>query len=73
MDILSLVRRTPVTVDASTSVFEVARAMGRDDVGIVLITEHGTPVGTVTDRELVIRAMALGDHANLFAALDDRR
>ncbi|MFI6144857.1 CBS domain-containing protein [Streptomyces sp. NPDC051109] len=50
----------PVTVDGLTSLAEAARVMRDADIGDVLVLEGGRLRGILTDRDLVIRAMAEG-------------
>ena len=50
----------PRGVDSGDSVVQAARAMRDHDIGDVLVTENGRLVGVVTDRDLVIRALADG-------------
>lgn len=49
---------TPVTVEPLTSVTAVARLMRDQDIGDVLVTEEGRLRGIVSDRDLVVRALA---------------
>ncbi|MFB6616047.1 CBS domain-containing protein [Streptomyces sp. NPDC085524] len=48
----------PVTVGMLTSLAEAARAMRDADIGDVLVVDEGRLHGILTDRDLVIRAMA---------------
>ncbi|NUT30878.1 MAG: CBS domain-containing protein [Streptomyces sp.] len=50
----------PVTVEPLTSVRAVARLMRDEDIGAVLVTEGEQLCGLVSDRDLVVRAMAEG-------------
>ncbi|MDT0612608.1 CBS domain-containing protein [Streptomyces lancefieldiae] len=50
----------PVTVEPQTSVTAVARIMRDQDLGAVLVTDGDRLRGLVTDRDLVIRAVAEG-------------
>ncbi|MFJ8630911.1 CBS domain-containing protein [Streptomyces sp. NPDC093568] len=50
----------PTTVEPQTSVTAVARIMRDEDIGAVLVTEGGRLTGLVSDRDLVIRAVAEG-------------
>lgn len=50
----------PVTVGPHTSVAEVARVMRDRDLGSVLVTDGDRLRGVVTDRDLVVRALAHG-------------
>jgi CBS domain-containing protein len=49
---------TPVTARPETSVVDVARIMSSEDIGAVLITDDEKLVGLITDRDLVVRALA---------------
>ena len=50
----------PVTVEPQASVTAVARIMRDQDLGAVLVTDGDRLRGLVTDRDLVIRAVAEG-------------
>jgi CBS domain-containing protein len=53
----------PVTIAATASVREAARVMQAENIGTVIVLEQGTPVGIVTDRDIVVRALAEGRDA----------
>lgn len=48
----------PRTVDVADSILEAARAMRDEDTGALVVTENGRVVGVVTDRDVVVRAIA---------------
>ena len=50
--------RDPIVFEASSPVAEAARAMRDNDTGDVLVAEDGTLCGIVTDRDIVVRAVA---------------
>ncbi|POX54467.1 CBS domain-containing protein [Streptomyces sp. Ru71] len=50
----------PVTVEPQASVTSVARLMRDQDLGAVLVTDGDDLRGLVTDRDLVVRALAEG-------------
>ncbi|MEU8847996.1 CBS domain-containing protein [Streptomyces sp. NPDC093982] len=50
----------PMTVEPQASVQAVARMMRDEDIGAVLVTEGGRLRGLVSDRDLVVRAVAEG-------------
>lgn len=50
----------PVTVEPQASVTQVARIMRDEDLGAVLVTDGDDLRGLVTDRDLVVRALAEG-------------
>jgi CBS domain-containing protein len=57
-DIMS---KNPATVRLNTSVQEVARLMADKDIGFVpIVDDSGRAVGTVTDRDIVVRVVAKG-------------
>jgi CBS domain-containing protein len=49
-----------VTVDAGTSVREAARLMRDNDTGSIIVTSNGQLKGILTDRDIVVRAVAEG-------------
>ena len=53
-----LMSRDPVTIDATVSVFEAAQRMRDDDIGDVIVTDGDRVAGIVTDRDIVVRAVA---------------
>jgi CBS domain-containing protein len=61
---------TPVTVEPHTSVAVVARMMRDDDIGAVLVTEGDRLRGLVSDRDLVVRAVADGGDPNRTTVAD---
>ncbi len=50
----------PVTVDVSQTLVELARLMRDHDTGAVIVTDDGNVRGIVTDRDIVVRAIADG-------------
>jgi CBS domain-containing protein len=52
--------RNPTVIDPSASIQDAARIMRDQDTGVVPIVENGRPVGLVTDRDIVVRAIAEG-------------
>ncbi|WP_037671226.1 CBS domain-containing protein [Streptomyces griseus] len=48
----------PVTVEPQTSVTDVARLMSEQNIGAVLVTDDDRLRGLVSDRDLVVRALA---------------
>src|SRR5687767_9105862 len=55
-----IMTRDPRTVDAGDPVIEAARQMRDGDIGDVVVTSEGRVNGIVTDRDIVIRAIAEG-------------
>jgi CBS domain-containing protein len=52
--------KKPLALQAGTSLVEAARAMRNHDVGDVLVLSGDVVRGIVTDRDLVVRALAEG-------------
>jgi CBS domain-containing protein len=51
----------PKTVEAGATLEEAAKLMAGEDVGNVLVVENGEVKGIVTDRDIVVRAIAKGE------------
>ena len=51
---------SPRTVEPGATIQEVARLMGDEDVGSLPIVDGDRLVGTVTDRDIVVRVVAEG-------------
>lgn len=61
MDIRTVMTANPVCCQATTPLREVARVMLENDCGLVpVIDEGGRALGTVTDRDIALRAVAEG-------------
>jgi CBS domain-containing protein len=56
-DIMSV---EPTTLDAGSPVLDAARRMAKDDIGAVIVEEGGRVCGIVTDRDIIVRAVATG-------------
>jgi CBS domain-containing protein len=52
----------PVALPVTASVVDAALAMRDFDVGVVIVVEDGQVCGIVTDRDLVVRAIANGSY-----------
>jgi CBS domain-containing protein len=50
----------PQTVSSDATLEEAARQMQSDDIGAVLVTDNGDVAGILTDRDIVVRAVAEG-------------
>jgi CBS domain-containing protein len=50
----------PHTVKADATLEEAAREMKGDDIGAVLVEDNGGVAGILTDRDIVVRAIAEG-------------
>jgi CBS domain-containing protein len=55
-----IMTRDPRTVDVGDSLVDAARAMKDGDIGDVIVTEGGNVTGILTDRDIVVRAIADG-------------
>ncbi len=58
MKVRNVVIRPPVTVRVDETLSAAARRMAEEGVGSLVVVDHQRPVGMVTDRDLVVRAMA---------------
>ena len=56
--VLDVMTAKPVQVTPDETVVNVARLMSEQDIGTVLVADGGTLVGVVTDRDIVVRAVA---------------
>jgi CBS domain-containing protein len=52
----------PKTVEASATLEEAAKIMANENVGSVLVVENGEVRGILTDRDIVVRAIAKGQN-----------
>jgi CBS domain-containing protein len=50
----------PRTVEADATLVDAAREMRDSDVGSLIVVENGSVAGIVTDRDIVVRAVADG-------------
>jgi CBS domain-containing protein len=48
----------PRTVEPGASLEDAAQRMSEDDIGAVLVEENGSLAGILTDRDIVVRAIA---------------
>ena len=53
----------PTTIAPSTPIVDAARKMRDEDVGSLPIVENGELTGTITDRDITVRAVAEGRDA----------
>ena len=61
MQVHEVMTPTVLTVKPLTSVCEIARLMRDEDIGAVPVADNDRLVGMVTDRDIVLRAVANGD------------
>jgi CBS domain-containing protein len=60
MNIRDVMTPNPRTVSSADSIQSAARIMRDEDTGVVPIVDNGRAVGVVTDRDIVVRAVADG-------------
>ena len=58
--VADVVTPDPVTIEATGTVRDAAELMRAGDIGDVVVVEDGRLVGIVTDRDLVVRVLAIG-------------
>lgn len=63
MKLRDVMTPNPQTVEPDAPVEQAARIMRDSDTGVVPVVQHGRPVGMVTDRDIVVRAVAEGREA----------
>lgn len=51
----------PISVDEGATLQQVAAVMAEHDIGDVIVERQGRPAGIVTDRDIVVRAVAAGE------------
>jgi CBS domain-containing protein len=64
MNIRDVMTTNPRTLSPEDSIQNAARIMRDEDTGAVPVVEGGRPVGMLTDRDIVIRAVADGGQLN---------
>ena len=60
MNIRDVMTPNPRTVTPDDTIQSAARIMRDEDTGAVPVVENGRPVGMITDRDIVVRAVADG-------------
>jgi CBS domain-containing protein len=60
MNVSDVMSRNPRTVSPNDSIQRAAAIMKEVDTGFVPVVENGKAVGVITDRDIVIRAVAMG-------------
>ncbi len=58
--VADVMSKKPITLPESATAKQVASSMSGNDVGSVIITKEGRPVGIITERDLVERLLARG-------------
>lgn len=64
MNIRDVMTSNPCTVSPNDSIQTAARIMRDEDTGAVPVVDNGRPVGIITDRDIVVRAVAEDDKLN---------
>jgi CBS domain-containing protein len=64
MNIRDVMTPNPRTVGAEDSIQDAARIMRDEDTGAVPVVANGRPIGMITDRDIVVRAVADGGQVN---------
>jgi CBS domain-containing protein len=64
MNIRDVMTHNPRTVSPQDSIQNAARIMRDEDTGVVPVVDNGKPVGIITDRDIVVRAVAEGGQLN---------
>ena len=73
MQVREIMTSDPACCTPDTTLREVARMMEQNDCGLIPVVESREtmrPVGTITDRDIAIRAVAAGNDANSMKAAD---
>jgi len=64
MNIREVMTPNPRSISSGDSIQNAARIMRDFDTGAVPVVDNGRPVGIVTDRDIVVRAVAEGGQLN---------
>jgi CBS domain-containing protein len=71
MKVRDLMTANPASCRPETPLAEVARTMADRDCGCLPVLEgHGTPIGVITDRDIVLRAVAQDRDVRALTAAD---
>jgi CBS domain-containing protein len=60
MDVGRICKRRAVTIDSHADLAEAARLMRESHVGFLVVTDGGQLAGVLTDRDIVLEAVACG-------------
>lgn len=60
MNIRDVMTSNPRTVTSKDTIQSAAQIMRDEDTGAVPVVDNGRPIGIVTDRDIVVRAIAQG-------------
>ena len=64
MQIRDVMTANPTTLTPADTIQSAARLMRDQDTGAVPVVENGRVIGMVTDRDIVVRAVAEGDQSS---------
>ncbi|MGI6685322.1 MAG: CBS domain-containing protein [Bacillota bacterium] len=70
MKVREIMTEDVITVSQDTGIQNVARLMKENDIGTVLVVEDRNVLGLITDRDIVIRAIAEGKNPTSTRARD---
>jgi len=62
-----ITKRKMVTIEADRPVIEAAKLMAEHDIGSVVVTREGKPIGIITERDVISRCIARGKDLNTTA------
>lgn len=65
MQVKDIMTRQVHSIGPADSIFEAARSMADNDVGVLPVVESGALVGIVTDRDIAVRGTAGGIDADM--------
>ena len=60
MNIRDIMTPNPQTVTPDDTIERAARIMRDEDIGAIPVVQDGRPIGMITDRDIVVRAVAEG-------------
>ncbi|MDG6906788.1 MAG: CBS domain-containing protein [Nitrososphaerota archaeon] len=60
----AFMRREMISIDSKRTIKEAVKRMVRYDIGSIVITNHGNPVGIVTERDVLRRALMASKRPN---------
>lgn len=70
MKVSQVMHSNPVCVTANESIANIAKEMKKGDFGAILVKEGDKPLGVVTDRDIVLRALTNGQNTADIKAKD---
>jgi CBS domain-containing protein len=70
MQIRDIMTQSPETIRADSTVQQAAEKMRNFDIGFLPVMDEDMIVGVITDRDIVVRCIALGQDANAVAVSD---